>query len=75
MSLVHNERVKLSATALNNTAIATVVTGLIAPAASFAYGLSTGPSGHLWWLVASAWLSSGVLIHFAARAMLKGLRP
>ena len=75
MSLVHNEQVKLSAAALNNTAIATVVAGLIAPGVSAAYGLSSGPSGRFWWLVAFAWLVNGVLIHFAARAMLRTLKP
>ncbi|MGI4953088.1 MAG: hypothetical protein ACRYGM_14895 [Janthinobacterium lividum] len=74
MSLVHNERLKLSATALNNASVGTVVTGLIAPSASFLYGVVT-PSGRLWWLVALAWLSGAIALHAAARLALKGLKP
>ncbi len=50
MSLVRNERIKLAATALNNIAVATIVTALIAPAASFLYGTANPAAGH-WWLV------------------------
>ena len=38
MKAIHNERVKLTATALNNTGIAAVVTGMVAPVASTLYG-------------------------------------
>lgn len=40
MSLVHNERIKLFATALSNTAVATVVTAIVAPMAGLLYGSS-----------------------------------
>jgi hypothetical protein len=41
MSLKHNERIKLFATALSNTAVATVVTAFIAPMATYLYGSSS----------------------------------
>lgn len=70
MSLVHNERTKLLATALNNVAVATVVTALIAPAASFLYGATT-PAGGGWWLaIGIAWLTGGIILHLAAQRVL-----
>lgn len=74
MDAIHNERVKLIATALNNTAIATVVTGLIAPAANILYGLATLRTPY-WWLVAASWLCGGLALHLGARWALGGLRP
>ncbi len=45
--LVDNERVKLTATALNNGAIAATVASVIGPAASELYGIST-PKSPYW---------------------------
>jgi len=50
VSLVHNERVKLLATALSNTGVATVVTAIIAPIAGFLYGSPTAVASR--WVVA-----------------------
>jgi hypothetical protein len=65
---IHNERVKLLATILNNAALAFIVAAFIAPAAS----------GHLdlgWHVVTIlAWAGSGVGLHFSARAVLGRLR-
>jgi hypothetical protein len=36
MSLVHNEQTKLTATALNNTAVAFLVAGFVAPPINYA---------------------------------------
>ena len=43
MSLVDNERVKLTATWLNTLASATATVGVLAPLASFIYGLGQSP--------------------------------
>src|SRR5829696_7496192 len=43
MSLVDNERVKLTATWLNTLASATATVGVLAPLASFVYGLGQSP--------------------------------
>ncbi len=74
MDPIHNERVKLTATALNNTAIATIVTGLIAPAASYGYGFANLPPGPFWWIIGAAWLVGGVTLHVAGRVVLGRLR-
>jgi hypothetical protein len=47
MSLIRNEQTKLLATALNNTAVATVATAIIAPMAAFLYGSNALVSS--WW--------------------------
>jgi hypothetical protein len=44
VSLIGNERTRLLATGLNNVSVATFVTALIAPSASYLYGIS-GPAG------------------------------
>jgi len=74
MSLVINERTKLTATAINNVAVATIATALIAPAVSFVYGSpATGPHGW-WFLIALAWCAAGVVLHLTARGILGRLR-
>jgi len=40
VSLIHNERTKLTATLFNTLATALVAAGLFAPAAALAYGIS-----------------------------------
>jgi hypothetical protein len=50
MSLVYNERIKLFATALSNTGIATIVTSIVAPMAAFLYG-SAALSSDRWPLI------------------------
>jgi hypothetical protein len=45
MSLIHNERRKLTATALNGVAIGTMVAGSIAPLIAVSYGVSGAQSG------------------------------
>jgi hypothetical protein len=65
---IHNERVKLLATILNNAALAFIVAAFIAPAAG----------GHLdlgWHVVTIlAWAGFGVGLHFSARVVLGRLR-
>lgn len=43
MALVANERWKLTATALNGLAVATMVTGFVAPLVAVSYGVSSVP--------------------------------
>jgi hypothetical protein len=68
MHTVHNARVQLLATALNNIALAFIVAGFIAPAV-------TGqlPSG-IRLLVTRAWASTGLVIHLSAQFVLGRLR-
>jgi hypothetical protein len=75
MSLVENERIKLTATALNNMATAVMVTGAVAPLIAAFYGVGTGMA-HGLPLLASAvlWIGAGAGIHLLARRFLGGLK-
>ncbi|WP_157223372.1 hypothetical protein [Rhodovulum sp. PH10] len=73
MGLVPNERTKLFATALNNLAVATVVTAIIAPIAGFLYGAVATPRS--WWPVMGAvWFLVGIGLHLVAQLVLGRLR-
>jgi hypothetical protein len=74
MSLIRNERVKLLATALNNTAVATVVTAIVAPIAGFLYGSPTITANSWWWVIGIIWLLVGVVLHIVAQAVLGRLQ-
>lgn len=58
MSLVHNERIKLTATFLNTTAVAVLAAGLIGPFFAVLYGLSSMSSEQVRFLAVAApvWL-------------------
>jgi len=74
MSLIQNERTKLLATALNNTAVATLVTAVIAPTAGLLNG-STPPITWVWWaLLEITWFLVGLGLHLAAQAVLGRLK-
>jgi hypothetical protein len=68
MHTVHNARITLLATALNNLALAVIVAGCIAPAVS---GQLAG-SGQV--VATLAWISAGSILHFFAQGVLGGLR-
>jgi hypothetical protein len=73
MSLVHNERIKLLATALNNTAVAIFAAAIIAPVAGFLYGSIQTAS--VWWaLMGLAWFLGGLSLHITAQLVLGRLR-
>ena len=75
MSLIHNERTKLAATALSNTAVATIVTAIVAPVVGFLYGSPTA-SANTWWLVIGvSWFFLGLVLHMFAQMLLGRLRP
>ncbi len=74
MSLIHNERTKLFATALNNTAVATVVTAIVAPIVGFLYGSPSAAATRWWPLIGMAWLLVGVGLHIFAHIALGKLR-
>ena len=70
MHLVHNERVKLLAGALNTLGIAIGVTGAVAPTLGVVYGTFAAASTALLALIASACLVAGIAPHFIAQAIL-----
>ena len=65
---IHNERVKLTATVLNNAGLAFIVAGFIAP--------TTGGHFDLGWHIITtlAWVVFGLGLHLTARAVLGRLR-
>ena len=75
MSLLHNERVKLTANWLNTLATATATVGGLAPLASAVYGVNPSPLAYAYLLVVLAiWFFAAVGLHFAARHVLRGLK-
>lgn len=75
MSLIHNERTKLLATALNNTAVATVVTALVAPGAGFLYNSQNAAAGRWWIFIGAVWFVAGLGLHVLAQIVLGRLKP
>jgi hypothetical protein len=71
VNLIHNERLKLSATWLNGLATAAVAVGSIAPSIAAVTG-ATSPIVAVG--LAVFWLLVGTGLHFAARALLGRLR-
>jgi hypothetical protein len=69
MHTVHNARVQLLATVLNNIAVAFIVAGFVAPAVSQQLPGTGGT------LVTLTWIGLGVGLHFSAQLVLGRLRP
>ena len=75
MFLVHNERIKLTASWLNAIATAVMTAGAFAPAAAWLYGLSSLPVGTFYvTMLAIAGAAVGAGLHISALAMLGRLR-
>jgi hypothetical protein len=75
MSLIHNERVKLLASAVNTLSVAHVVTGIVAPVASIVYHLGAPGVWNSWWfLIGGAWLFAGAGLHLGAQLLLGRLK-
>ena len=78
MSLVHNERTKLTAAYLNAAATGLFGAGVVAPLAAAVFGL-TGPGSPVSTLTLGVgiliFLVASIVIHLAARFALKGLKP
>lgn len=68
MHAVHNARVNLLATAVNNGALAFVVAGFVAPLTN---GLISGVGRAL---AAVAWIGAGIVLHGCGQIVLGGLR-
>ena len=65
MSLVANERAKLSANLLNTVASAFIVVGGVTPLAAWAFAIPSGPArdGTLLPLIAAAFVTAGAGLH------------
>lgn len=77
MSLIHNERTKLTANWLNTLAAGIIVTGAVAPVVAAIYGIP-GPSQASYIVLALltvVWIATGTVLHIAARKLLTRLQP
>lgn len=72
MSLIHNERTKLRATALNGLAIAAIAAGFITPLAAVAFGIQGAAARGIWptAVAALSFLAVGVGLHLLAIRLL-----
>ncbi len=75
MSLVHNEQTKLTATALNNVAVASVIAGFVGPMVAVGYGSAAMARDGIAILVSIIWLFVGFIRHSIARLILRDLKP
>ena len=78
MSLVHNERTKLLATALNTAATSCFTVGIATPAAGYIYnvgGFRSVVGTPELFLGVPGWLTTAVGRHLAARRALGALKP
>jgi hypothetical protein len=75
LSLVHNEQTKLTATALNNVAVAFVIAGFVGPMVAVGYGSAAMARDGIAILVSIIWLFIGFILHSIARLILRDLKP
>jgi hypothetical protein len=75
LSLVHNEQTKLTATALNNVAVAFVIAGFVGPMVAVGYGSAAMAKDGIAILVSIIWLFVGFILHSIARLILRDLKP
>ena len=68
MNAIHNERVKLAASALSNTGVAITITGVVTPVANFLYG--SGPLSLALYKVAPGLFLLGVALHILPQLVL-----
>lgn len=74
--LVRNEQLKVRATFLNTAGSGLLTVGVAGPLAAYLYGVGGAPAPSLGLAgVASTFLGSGFLLHYAAQRTLKGLEP
>ena len=70
MSLIHNERTKLTANALDRASTACLTVGALGPAVASLYGLGNAGVSALGGLIALGslfWLIAAAVLHFMAR--------
>jgi methylmalonyl-CoA mutase cobalamin-binding subunit len=69
---VHNEQLKLAATAFNNLGVAVIVTGIIVPVVALAYQTAL-PKTRYWAAFAVLWSLVGAVLHLIARRVIERL--
>lgn len=75
MTLVHNERLKLLANALDRASTACLTVGFLAPVAAAYYGPAASlPSALILVTGCATWIGAAFSLHYGASGVLKGLR-
>jgi hypothetical protein len=76
VSLIANERIKLTAACVNTLAATTIATGVVAPLVAVVFGFPTAkPISSVGFAFGcAAWLLLGVVLHLIARGILKRLQ-
>jgi hypothetical protein len=75
MNMVHNERTKLLANALDRASSACLTVGFLAPVAAAYYGpLGSMPQAGVLISGCAAWIVAALTLHYGASATLKDLR-
>ena len=75
MSLVHNERTKLTATWFNTLATAVIAAGVFAPTAALVYGVTSAPSDvRIMYALAGSCFGFGCALHLIGRFILRRLQ-
>lgn len=76
MSLIQNERTKLTANWLNAMASGVIVTGVVAPSIALLFQFGAAASLNIWLIGAAStiWLLGGIILHLTARFILRSLR-
>ena len=74
MSLVHNERTKLLANALDRASTACLTVGVLAPVAAALYSMGNMSPSWVLILTTLSWLAAAAVLHYAARRALGGLK-
>jgi hypothetical protein len=75
LGAIHNEQTKLTATALNNVAVAFIIAGFVGPLVAYGFGSTTLPPTVSTVVVSVSWLLIGLILHLLARLVLLGLVP
>lgn len=75
MSIIDNERAKLTANWLNGLSVATFAVGGLAPLLSTFYGSATSGPVVTLTVVSVVCVIASVALHFAGRRVLRGLQP
>jgi hypothetical protein len=75
VSLIHNEQTKLTATALNNVAVAFVIAGFVGPMVAVGYGTAALARDAVAIVVSIVWLLVGFILHSIAKLILRDLKP
>jgi hypothetical protein len=74
LNIIRNEQTKLTATAMNNTAVAVIITGFLGPIFALRSGTETAEADAISITVSIVWLLLGFILHFLARLTLLGLK-